>query len=80
MNPHTDSRELQGANNAENQRIRRADRGRIEEENDQECARSETWGVVERKSAQRATAREVPGVVEEESQHSKRRQERYLGW
>jgi hypothetical protein len=39
MNPRADPRELQRAKNAENQRIRRADCGRIEEENDQRCAR-----------------------------------------
>jgi hypothetical protein len=79
MNPHADPRELQHAKNAENQRIRCADSGRIEEENDQRCARRKTSGVVECKSAQQATAREVPGVVERESVQQAQ-QERYRGW
>jgi hypothetical protein len=35
MNPHADSRELRHAKNAENQRLRRANCGKREEENDQ---------------------------------------------
>jgi hypothetical protein len=67
MNPHADPKELQCTKNAENQRIRCADCGRIEEENNQQCTRCKTPGVVERESAQQAMAREVPGVVEPES-------------
>jgi hypothetical protein len=67
MNPHADPRELQRAKNAENQRIRRADCGRIEEETNQAGARCKSPGLVECKSKQQAMAREVPGVVERKS-------------
>ncbi len=67
MNPHADSRELHHAKRADNQRIRRADRGRREEENNQQCARCKTPGVLERESGQQAVTREVPGVVERKS-------------
>jgi hypothetical protein len=64
MNPHADPRELHCAKKADNHRIRRADHGRREEENDQQRARCETLGVLECESGQRAAAREVTGVVE----------------
>jgi hypothetical protein len=64
MNPHADPRELHCSKKADNHRIRRADCGRREEENDQQCTRCKTPGVVEPKSGQQAAAREVLGVVE----------------
>ncbi len=64
MNPHADPRELHRAKKANNHRLRRADHGRREEENDQQRARRETPGVLEHESGQRAAAREVKGVVE----------------
>jgi hypothetical protein len=64
MNPHADPRELRCANKADNHRVRRADCGRREEENDQQHARCETPGVLECESGQQAAAREVPGMVE----------------
>ena len=64
MNLHADPRALQQAQNAETQRIQRADRGRSEEENDQRCARRVIPGVIERESAQQLAAREEPGVQE----------------
>jgi hypothetical protein len=42
----------------------RADRGRSEEENDQQRARCVILGVIERESAQQLAAREEPGVRE----------------
>ncbi len=39
MNPHADPRELHRLKKADNHRIRRADCGRREEENNQGCAR-----------------------------------------
>jgi hypothetical protein len=56
MNPHADPRELCCAKKADNHRIRCADHGRREEENDQRRARRKTPGVVERKSGQQAAA------------------------
>ncbi len=50
MHPHADPRELRRAKKADNQRIRHADCGRREKENNQQCARRETPGVVERES------------------------------
>jgi hypothetical protein len=50
MNPHADPRELHCAKKADSHRIRCADCGRIEEENDQQRAKCKTPGVVERKS------------------------------
>ncbi len=67
MNLHADPRALRQAQNAETQRMRRADRRRSEEENDQQCARCVIPGVIERESAQRLAAREEPGVQECES-------------
>jgi hypothetical protein len=64
MNPHADPRELRFSKKADNQRMSRADHGKREEENDQQCARCQTLGVVERESRQQGVAREVPGVVE----------------
>jgi hypothetical protein len=64
MNPHADPRESCCTKNADNQRLRRAHRGRREEKNDQRHARCKTRGVVERESAQQVAWREVPGVVE----------------
>ena len=52
MNPHADPKEMCCATKADNQRIRRAEYGRIEEENNQQCARGKTPGVVERESGQ----------------------------
>jgi hypothetical protein len=46
MNPHADFRELHHAKRADNQRIRCADCGRREEENNQQRARCKTSGVV----------------------------------
>jgi hypothetical protein len=52
MNSHADPRELCCAKKADNHRIRRADHGRREEENDQQRTRCKTLGVVERESGQ----------------------------
>jgi hypothetical protein len=62
MNPLADPRESRHAKNADNQRLRRANRGRREKEKDQRCTRRETLGVVECESAQQAVAREEPVV------------------
>ncbi len=67
MNLHADPRALQRAQNAETQRMRRANRSSLEEENDHHCARCIIPGVQEGESAQRAAAREEPGVREHES-------------
>ncbi len=67
MNSHADPRALQQAQNVETQRMRRADCGRSEEENDQQCARGVILGVIERESAQQSVAREEPCVQECES-------------
>jgi hypothetical protein len=61
MNPHADPRELRCAKKADNHRIRRAECGRREEENDQQHARRKTLGMLEHKSGQQAAAREVRG-------------------
>ncbi len=58
MNLHADPRALQQAQNAETQRMRRANRGSLEEENDQRRARCIIPGVQEHESAQQAAARE----------------------
>ncbi len=58
MNLHADPRALQQAQNAETQRMGRANCGSLEEENDQRCARRVIPGVIYRESAQRAAARE----------------------
>jgi hypothetical protein len=60
MNPHADPGELHCAKKADNHRIKRADCGVREEENDQKRARSKTLGVLECESGQQAVAREVP--------------------
>ncbi len=52
MNLHADPRALRRAQNAETQRMQRADCGRPEEENDQQRARRVIPGVIERESAQ----------------------------
>ncbi len=62
MNSHADPRALGRAQNAETQRMQRADHGRSEEENNQQCARHVIPGVIERESAQQLVAREEPGV------------------
>jgi hypothetical protein len=62
MNLYADLRALQRAQNAETQRMQRADCRRSEEENDQQCARRVIPGVIERESAQQLVAREEPGV------------------
>ncbi len=62
MNSNDDPRALQRAQNAETQRIRRANRGSLEEEYNHCCARRAIPGVQEHESAQRAVAREEPGV------------------
>jgi hypothetical protein len=67
MNPNADPRELHCKKKADNHRIRCADRGRREEENDRRHTRHKTPGVVEPESGQQAAAREEPGVVERES-------------
>ena len=67
MNLNDDPRALQRAQNAETQRMRRANRGSLEEENNHRCARCVIPGVQEGKSAQRAAARVEPDVREHES-------------
>ncbi len=62
MNPHADPRESHCTINAYIQRLRRADCGIREEENDQQHARCKTPGVVERELALQVAAREEPGV------------------
>jgi hypothetical protein len=64
MNPHADPRELCRAKKVDNQRIRCADCGRREEENDQRRARCKTLWVLECGSGKQAAARQVPGLVE----------------
>ncbi len=58
MNSHADPRALQRAQNAET----RANRGSLEEENDQRRARRLIPGVMDRESTHQAVAREEPGV------------------
>ncbi len=58
MNLHADPRALQRAQNAETQRMRRANRGSLEEEINQHRARCIIPGVQKHESAQRAAARE----------------------
>ncbi len=68
MNLHDDPRALQGAQNIETQRIRRANHhGSLEEEYNHCRARRAIPGVREHKSAQQLVAREEPGVREHES-------------
>jgi hypothetical protein len=67
MNSHADPRALRQAQNGETQRMRRANHGSLEEENDQRCARRIIPGVIDRESAQRSVAREEPGVRERKS-------------
>ena len=66
MNLHADPRALQRAQNAETQRMRHANRGSLEEENNHRCARCVIPGVREDESAQQAAEREEPGVREHE--------------
>jgi hypothetical protein len=58
MNLHADPKALRRAQNAETQRMRRANHGSLEEENNQRCSRRLIPGVIDRDSAQRAAARE----------------------
>ncbi len=58
MNMNDDPRALGQAQNAETQRIRRANRGSLEEEYNHRRARRVIPGVQEHKSAQRAAARD----------------------
>ena len=69
MNSDADPRAVRRAKNAETQRMRRANRGALDEENDQRRARRIIPGVMDRESAQRSVAREEPGVRERESTH-----------
>ena len=69
MNSDADPRAVRRAQNAETQRMRRANRGALDEENDQRRARRIIPGVMDRESAQRSVAREGPGVRERESTH-----------
>ena len=69
MNTDADPRAVRRAKNAETQRMRRANRGALDEENDQRRARRIIPGVMDRESAQRSVAREEPGVRERESTH-----------
>jgi hypothetical protein len=62
MNLHADPRALQRAQNAETQRMQRANCGSLEEENDQRRARRVIPGVREWESTQRLAARDEPGV------------------
>ncbi len=71
MNLHADPRALQQAQNAETQRMRRANRGSLEEENNQCRARSIIPGVREHESAQRAAARE-DGVTRQNENNQRR--------
>ncbi len=64
MNMNDDPRALQQAQNAETQRIRRANRGSLEEEYNHCCARRVIPGVREHESAQQAVARD-DGVTRE---------------
>ena len=67
MNVHADPRALGRALNAERQRMQRANRVSLEEENNHRRARRIISGVQEHKSAQQAVARDEPGVRELES-------------
>ncbi len=58
MNLNDDPRALQRAQNAEIQRIQRANRGSLEEEYNHRRARRNAPGVLEHKSAQQSVARE----------------------
>ncbi len=58
MNLNDDPRALRQAQNAETQRIRRANRGNLEEEYNHCRVRRTMPGVREHESAQRAVARE----------------------
>ncbi len=71
MNFHADPRALQLAQNAETQRMQRANRGSLEEENDQRHARRVIPGVIYRESAQRAAARE-DGVTRQNENNQRR--------
>ncbi len=64
MNLHADPRALQRAQNAETQRMRRANPVSLEEENNYRHARRVIPGVREHESAQQAVARDEPGVRE----------------
>ncbi len=71
MNFHADPRALRRAQNAETQRMRRANRGSLEEENNQRRARRIIPGVMYRESAQRAAARE-DGVTRQNENNQQR--------
>ncbi len=71
MNLHADPRALQRAQNAETKRMRRANRGSLEEENDQHHARRIIPGVREHESAQRAAAR-ADGVTRQNENNQRR--------
>ncbi len=62
MNLHTDPRALQQAQNAEAQRMQRANRSSLEEAYIHRRARRVIPGVREDESAQQAVEREEPGV------------------
>ncbi len=64
---YADPRALRRAQNAETQRMQRADCVRAEEVNDRRRARRLIPGVLEMESAQGAVARIEPGVREHES-------------
>ncbi len=64
MNLNDDPRALQRAQNAEAQRMRRANRGSLDEEYNHRRARRVIPGVREHESAQRAVTRDEPGVQE----------------
>jgi hypothetical protein len=71
INLHADPRAFQRAQNAETQRMQRANRGSLEEEKDQRCARRVIPGVIYRESAQRAAARE-DGVTRQNENNQRR--------
>ena len=71
MNLHADPRALRRAQNAETQRMRRANRGSLEEEYNHCRARRVIPGVPKHESAQRAMARE-DGVTRQNENNQRR--------
>ncbi len=67
MNSHADPTELHHAKKANKHRIRRADCGRREKENDQQRTRRKTPGVVECESGHQAGQHASAGRSEEEN-------------
>ena len=67
MNLDADPRAVRRAQNAETQRMRRANRGTLDEENDQRRARRIIPGALERESAQLAVTQDDGTIREEEN-------------